>query len=92
MSESIYFVDSEFGTMLGEVIAEDVQAKVIKAWKPEYGELIDFGGGVKDVTCKALVQLCEGKPSKLTSLFPVIKLAEAKAILAICKESSKSDF
>lgn len=68
---------------LKDGIADDVVNKMVAAWKSEYGEMIDYGGGEKDIMCSDVMRVCEGKPIKLQRAFGLSKV-EASAVLDYC--------
>lgn len=81
----IYDIPAEFDDMLSEVVPPALNDKVVAGWKPEeYGDLVDFGGGVFDVTCNMVLELCDGDYKTLRKKIPSLTVAEAKAIISFC--------
>jgi hypothetical protein len=70
--------------LLKMCIADDVANRIIAQWKPEYGELLDFGGGEKDVFVNDLLAVCSGKAANLARIFGLSK-AESIAVIDTCK-------
>lgn len=69
--------------MLKECIDYDTANHIIARWKPEYGEMIDFGGGEKDVFVSDLLGCTHGKAAKAMQLFDLHKDV-ASAVIAQC--------
>jgi len=84
-------VEMENGTLLSEIIALDVADKIIGAWREEFGPLVDFGGGVKDVTCYDLLEACSHDPKKFKKFFPFLTASTARDIISLCEEAVRLD-
>jgi hypothetical protein len=91
MREDGLLLSSENDALLGEVVTDDVLDMFLGLWKPEYGTPLDFGGGVKDVTCAQLIELCDGSALKLRKLFPFLTKQDAEAVLSSAKSQAASD-
>jgi hypothetical protein len=89
--ESTYEVSMENRTLVSEIVPDEVVNKIITGWKDEYGDILDFGGGIKDVTCFALLELSKGKHAELKKLFPLLTTAEAKYIIAESEKVIKTE-
>lgn len=70
--------------LLKMCVAEDIAGKIIAKWKPEYGEILDFGGGERDLFAKDVLEACDNKSTNLVRLFGLSK-TEATAVLNACK-------
>lgn len=90
-NDSYMSVSQENGTLASEVLDEKHYDKIVAGWKPEYGEPLDFGGGVIDIPCYDLYELCEGEAPKLRKLFPTLSPADSRAILSLVKAAVDSD-
>lgn len=86
-----YVVSAVNETLLSEVVSENLFLRIIKSWKPEYGELVDFGGGTYDVTCEKILQLCDEKPAALRKKFPELSAKEAVSLVNSCISAVAQD-
>lgn len=73
--------------LVSQVIDDEMNSKLVKGWKKDYGDLVDFGGGIQDVSCHQLMSLCEESPTTLRKKFPALTAAEAKRIVSGCAEA-----
>ena len=64
-------------------VAADVADKIISQWDTQNGDILDFGGGEKDLFCQDVLAVCDGKPTRLQRMFGLSK-AEAKAVIDYC--------
>lgn len=59
--------------LLKMCVSDDFANKIIAAWKPEHGELLDFGGGEKDVLASDVYSACNGSAKNAAKLFGITK-------------------
>jgi len=91
-SDGLHFVNMEHGTLVSEVLPEEVANDIVKQWKEnEYGDLLDFGGGTYDITCYDLIELCENKYTVFRKKFTGFTVAAAKGILEECNKAKSAD-
>lgn len=64
-------------------VAAEIVDKMIAKWQWADGEILDFGGGEKDLMCADVMRFCDGKATKLQRAFGLSK-SEAKLVIDYC--------
>lgn len=80
-----YVVPAATETMLSDALNGDglVDKFLVEFKKKHPNHVISFGGGVFDIGCKTLLQLC-GTAAALKKSAPSLSTEEAKRILSAC--------
>ena len=85
-------LEEENDALLSEIIDSQLMDKIINAWdESAYGPLMDFGGGVKDVTCSRLLEICGTSAQKLKKIFPLLSKYESEYIVSSAIKQSGYD-
>lgn len=82
----IYIQNVSDETYLKDGISEDVVGKIISKWPYQKDEVVDFGGGEKDVSCATFMRLTGGKLSEVKAKFGLTD-QEAKGVIAFCRDN-----
>jgi hypothetical protein len=85
-----FSVEMENGTLVSEVMSPELANKLIHNWVRDL-DYVEFGGGVRDLPCRAVLDACDGSVEKLVLLAPSISKSDARLVIAACKEGISLD-
>ena len=86
--EAVLTIEPSTESLIEEVIPEEIARIIYDSWN---GEVVDFGGGVKGITCSALLRMCGESPYKLSRKIKGLARKKADLVVKLCKEAVKSE-
>lgn len=71
-TETTSLIDATSDQNIDLFLDEEAVRAIVDAW-PDWAEEepVDYGGGVKTVSCRALFDLCDGSYYRLSSIFNI---------------------